>query len=85
MANNINILNMVSMLSEKIESKNPELKGLVSGVISGKIKSPKSIEKYIASKFPDNKDALEEIKKQDIKGKLDKLKDIQSQFENTCL
>ena len=78
-----NILNMMSMMSEKLDSKNPELKGMITSLMSGKIKDVKSIEKYMASKYPNKaKEIKKAIKDSDLKSKLEQLKDMQSQANN---
>tara|TARA_R110000803_G_scaffold184332_1_gene246700 strand:+ start:230 stop:487 length:258 start_codon:yes stop_codon:yes gene_type:complete len=80
---NNNILSMMSMVSDKIESKNPELKGMVNALLSGKINDAKSIEKFLISKSPSKaKEIRKSLKDSDFKSKLDKLKDIQSQANN---
>ena len=71
------------MVSEKLEAKNPELKGLITSLMTGKIKDAKSIEKFLISKDPTKaKEIKKTLKDGDLKKKLEKLKDIQSQANN---
>ena len=81
-----NILNMMGDLSSKLDAKNPELKGLVSAMLNGKIKSAESIEKFLLKKDPSKaKEIKKAMKGQDIEGKLDKIKNSISQFEKIIM
>ena len=81
-----NILNMMGDLSAKLDAKNPELKGMVSAMISGKLKGAKSIENYLIKKDPSKANEIKEaFKKQDIKGKINKIKTNIKDFENIIM